>query len=472
MEPEEQLGGEPGRPDPGRRLRRALARRLPRTRRAYNWLKIQGGYYLWRWLSKLTPRRIVATLGWLAALSRHFAAQRQDSRLAVGVEITAFWEPLTGVGWYLYRLLEAVADRDDLVVRLYGPTVVDSPDRIEPHVAIPTGAALERVLHQVPEDIFLPRGPVIRLLRRLEPLLIAADANEVVFAPNYFLPRRFRLARGARVVTIHDLGLRAVPWTLRDETLQELTGKLEHSIFEADRIITVSRAIRDELGRYGYARGGRVRPVHHGPGHLSEVAPGALPDEVPASFALHVGTLEPRKNILMLLEAWRTLRHRLPSAPDLVFCGSFGWKADAIRAEIARGESAGWVHHLGYVAEEQLAALYREAALVVFPSLYEGFGLPAVEALFAGTPLVAGDIPALREVAADAALYAPTDRPDLFAAEVERLLASEPTRAALVRAGRERLDAFSWARAAQETTEVWRAAAGRPPLDEAPERPA
>ncbi len=455
MEPQEQVA------TGGRSIRRALARRFPRTRRLYNWIRIQGGYYLRRLLAMLSPRRLLATGAWLGEVRRSFAARRGESRLTVGVEIAAFWEPLTGVGWYLYRLLEAVSKRDDVRVRLYGPTVVDSPDMVAPQVEIPAGAALERVLHQVPDGLMLPRGLIIRLLRRLEPLLIAADANEVLFAPNYFLPRRFRLAAGSRVITVHDLGFRTVPWTLRDETLRELTGKLEHSIFEASRVITVSRAIKDELARYGYSEADRVRAVHHGPGHLSEVAAGAVPAGTPASFALHVGTLEPRKNILMLLRAWQLLRRRLPEAPDLVFCGHFGWKAEMIQARIAEGGREGWVHHLGYVSEEQLAALYRDASVVVFPSLYEGFGLPAVEAFWSGTPLVCSDIPALREVAGDAALYAPTDRPDLFAERVERVLESDETRRQLASAGRKRVQTLSWTRSGQTTIEVWSAAAGR-----------
>lgn len=468
MDPEEHSAG-PDEADAGltgRRLRRALARRFPRSRWLYNWVRVQMPHYARQALRSLHPRSSFSTLRWLAKWTHYFRDRRRESRLTVGIEITAFWEPLTGVGWYLYRLLEALAERDDVVVRLYGPTVVASPDLVEPQVPIPSGKALHRVLHEVPEDLFLPRGAVIRLMRRLEPLLIAADSNNVLFGPNYFLPRRFRLAQAARVVTVHDLGFRTVPWTLREETLRELTGKLEHSIFEADQVVTVSAAIKSEMAQFGYAEPDRVTVVHHGPGHLSEVSAGELPQEAPRHFALHVGTLEPRKNILMLLDAWRQLRRNLPEAPDLVFCGRFGWKAESIQREMGRARREGWVHHLGYVSEEELAALYAKASLVVFPSLYEGFGLPAVEAFWAGTPLVCSSIAALREVAGDAALYAPADRPDLFAEQVEQLLGSQEIRARLKAAGRERARHLSWRVAGEKTLGVWRKAAGRPALGE------
>ncbi len=460
MEPEEHAT-DAGDRWTARHMRRALARRLPRTHRLYNWTRIQGVHYVKVALGMFRPRRAVATFAWLRTLGRRFGDRSPDPRLTVGVEIAALWEPLTGVGWYLHRLLEAVADRPDLRLRLYGPTVVDSPDRVEPQVPLPTGPALEWVLHDVPEDLIVPRGLLIRLLRRLEPLLIAADANDVIFGPNYFLPRRFRLARGSRVVTVHDLGFRTVPWTLQEETLSELTGKLEHSIFEAGRIITVSQAIKDELAAYGYAEPARVQVVHHGPGHLSEITEGTPPAATPDKFALHVGTLEPRKNILMLLEAWRHLRLRSVPVPDLVFVGRFGWKAEAIRSAIATAQREGWAHHLGYVSEGELAALYRRASVVVFPSLYEGFGLPAVEAFWAGTPLVCSDIAALHEVAGAAALYAPTDRPDLFAERVEEAINSRATRERLARAGAQRASALSWKRSGEITVDVWRRAAGR-----------
>ena len=109
----------------------------------------------------------------------------------------------------------------------------------------------------------------------------------------------------------------------------------------------------------------------------------------------------------------------------------------------------------------QLAGLYRGAQVVVFPSLYEGFGLPAIEALAAGTPLVCSDIPTLREVAADAALYAPVDRPDLMAEEVCRVLTDAGERRRLIDAGRARRAAFSWPESARRTLAVWREAAGR-----------
>ncbi len=455
--------GEPERPF-GERVRRALARRFPRTRRGYNWLRAKVPH----WAGRLRPRADLPTLSCLAAAASILARRRRETRLTVAVDVTAFWEPLTGIGWYLYRLLEHLADRDDVRLRLYGPTVVASPDLEPPRVALPEGPALERVLWETPDDLVLPRGRLIPLLRRLEPLLIALDGNRVLFAPNYFLPRRFTFARGARVATVHDLGLRTVPDTLRAETLRDLESKLGHALFDADRLISVSGAVRDELAAFGYADPARVTVVHHGPGQLARIEPGPLPNGVPARYGLHVGTLEPRKNILGLLAAWRRLRRELAAAPALVLCGRYGWKTGEIRAEVEAAAAEGWLHHLGYVAEEELAALYRGAAVVVFPSLYEGFGLPAVEAQWAGAPLVCSDIPVLREVAEDGALYAPADRPAELAARIAEVLTDGELAARLVERGRARVARLSWEASAERTLGVFRRAAGLGKADPAP----
>ena len=441
---------EPAEPTPpGRSLRRALARRFPRSRRAY--IRIQSrARWVWGGFLK-TPSTVVWASGMLTTLHRF----RRQPNLKVAVDIAAFWEPLTGIGWYLYRLLEGLSDRDDVHLLLFSPSIVQSPDLAGPTVAPPQGQALEIVRYEVSSDRVLFASTVTRLLRRLEPLLIAAHGCDVLFAPNYFLPRRFSLARGALVATIHDLGFRAVPWTLREETLSELSGRLDQTLAKAARLITVSSAVRAELLRDGYEQADHVHVVHHGPGQLSTVKAGDLPPDLPKKYALHVGTLEPRKNIETMLTCWQQVRQRLDDPPLLVLCGKYGWKTESIRHEVDVAERKGWVRHLGYVSEAELAALYEQAQLVLFPSLYEGFGLPAVEAQWAGTPLVCSDLPVLREVAGEGALFAPPDRPDLMAEAVVRVLEEDALRADLIQKGKLRIAELSWARAAAETLAVW-----------------
>jgi glycosyltransferase involved in cell wall biosynthesis len=169
--------------------------------------------------------------------------------------------------------------------------------------------------------------------------------------------------------------------------------------------------------------------------------------------------LEPRKNLAMLLRAWEQLHAgRHPEAP-LVLCGATGWKNDDLRPTIARGQNEGWLIPLGYVSDAVLAALYRRAAIVCCPSLYEGFDLPILEAMAVGTPVLASDIPVHREVGGDAAVFVTSDDSRQWAAEAAALLADDDRRRELAERGRHRAGQFSWQRAAIATADAWAAAA-------------
>lgn len=414
-----------------------------------------------RLLRPFKPERLATTATWLGELVRAFRRRRAEPRLTVAVDATPLWEPLTGVGWSLFRLIEAVADSDEVRLRLYGPTTIATPDLVAPSVPLPSGPAIEHVLRQVPEGLSLPRGWVIERLRRLEPLLLAADGNRVLYASNYFLPRRFALARGQLVAMIHDLGLRKVPWTLADETRQQLERHLDRTLSRARALMTPSESVRAEIVEAGLAPAANVTAVLHGPGQIAATPPGELPPDLPPSFVLHVGTVEPRKNLAVVLDAWQLLLERGRQPPVLVLVGKYGWKAESVRERIEAGEAAGWARALGYVDEAGVSALYRRARAVVMPTLYEGFGLPAIEALSVGTPLVASDIPVLREVAGDAALFAPADAAADWADQIVRLEEDATLRQRLAQRGPERAADFDWQRSGRQALSVWSRVADR-----------
>jgi alpha-1,3-rhamnosyl/mannosyltransferase len=418
--------------------------------------------------NRLSPAAGLRTLRWLTGIAAAVRRRRREPLITVAVDVLPLWEPLTGVGWYLYKLLEALAGRDDLRLRLYGLALVDVPEIPGPVVPLPVGPALERVVYPVPDDLVLGRRWLVPMLRRLEPLLLAADGNRVIFAPNFILPPPFAVAGAPLVATIHDLGIRRLPWAVRDDTRQAMLERLDRTLFQAVRLITPSEAVREDLADYGDADGVRVRVVQHGLGQAVEAArregegegEGAdaePPVGTPAAFALTVGTLEPRKNLLTLIEARRILARRgapPEAAPPLVLAGRYGWQTAGIRRAVDEAAAEGWLVHFGYVSQRELVALYRRARLVALPSLYEGFGLPAVEAMWAGVPLLLADIPVFHEVAGDAALYAPPDRPEAWADRLAELSADADLRKRLSARGRERARRFTWERAAEETAAV------------------
>lgn len=407
-----------------------------------------------------SPRRLRRTWQWMREIADQIRRRRAEPRLTVAVDVNSFYEPLTGVGWYLHQLLLHLAERDDVRLRLYGQRLVHGDPWIpRPVAAFPAGRAIERIDYDAPDGLIVRPWRGRQVLRRLASLLAAADGNQVIFAPNYLFPPLLWLARGARVATIHDLSVWKVPWAVRPDSGEALRELLERTLFEADLFLTPSEAVRRELIARNVAPS-RVRAIHHGTGLVGEGSTAALssapPPRTPPRYALHVGTVEPRKNVPALLAAWRLLRLRRADPPPLVLCGGFGWQAEEARREIAAAEAEGWLVHLGYVTTAELAALYQGAELVALPSFYEGFGLPAVEALRAGAPLLASDLPVLREVAGDAALYAPPDRPDLWAERIGELLANPELRAELAAKGRERAARFDWDRAAGETARAFR----------------
>lgn len=454
-----------------RRLRRhpALAPLVPALRPFARGLRAVAGP-LWRPVRRaswrLAPGAWIRTARWVAALGADLRRLRRETRLTVAVDVLPLWEPLTGIGWYLYKLLEELAGRDDLALRLYGPTRVRAAGIPEPTVPLPEGPALERVGLDVPDDLVVGQRWLVPLVRRLEPLLLAADRNRVVFAPNYVLPSTFRLVRAPRVVTVHDLSVLRVPWAVRPDTRVALQDRLARTLAGARLVITDSRAVGRELTELAGVAAERVRVVPLGPGQLTAHGDGRpaadlpLPPGTPPDFGLSVGTLEPRKNVPGLIAAWRELRRRVPGAPSLVLVGRYGWGVDDIRPEVDAARAEGWLVHHGYVSSDELLALYRRARLLAMASFYEGFGLPALEAMHLGTAVVLADVEVLREVAGDAALYAPPEQPNLFAERLAETLVQTDETAERVARGRERSSGFTWARAAAETAAVLLEAAG------------
>lgn len=372
----------------------------------------------------------------------------------MAVDVSPLFEALTGVGWYLHELLRQLAGRPGLRLRLYGPSIFMRPDGPRAVTPLPAGRGVEWVHHDLPEDLVVRRSWLAPLLRIIEPWLVAADRNSVVFAPNFVLPRQLGVARQPLVVMVHDMTLLRTSWAMQEETRAALEAKLARTIAGANAILTPTETVRTELLEYAGAAPDAVHVTWEA-SRLDGVVPGALPAGVPERFVLHVGTIEPRKNVATLLDAWPLLRGLLPDAPPLVLCGKLGWQHAAIEDALARASAEGWLICLGYTPDAVLRGLYDRAGAVVCPSVYEGFGLPLVEAMAAEAPLVCSDIPVFREVAADAAIFVPTHDAAGWARAVARVI-SDPAQARDLRArGTARISHFSWRRAADMTLAVW-----------------
>ena len=390
-------------------------------------------------------RVILHTLGHAAAdaLRRvRDTVLRRERPLRIGVDIRPFYEPLTGVGWYLYHLLHEIGKRDDVELWLFGDArVTDEGPHL--HADLPPNARL---------CWFDLRGfPKTRFLR---PLTAAAYVLwmkladvDVMFGANYFLPRLLGAVARRRVITIHDLTYKRFPELLQKETLANLERHMQREIAIADAVICVSESTRRDVLRYYEADPRRIVAIRSG---LAVPSVGE-PVDLPKRYILFVSTIEPRKNLPVLLDAFKSIDYD----GALVIVGKIGWKAESIAPRLReRG-----VIHLDYLDSARLASVYRGAELFVFPSIYEGFGFPLGEAMAHGVPAIAARSSSLPEIGGDAALYFdPHDAREL-ARQIERVIGDAALRADLIARGHRRAAELRWDVAASRTLEVLRQAA-------------
>lgn len=295
-------------------------------------------------------------------------------------------------------------------------------------------------------------------LPRIVPLRAATGRVDLFHATNYVLPR----APGVPlVVTVHDLALLRHP-DLGTPALRRLVARTAYSVREARRVIADSEATRRDVIALLEVEPSKVRAVPLGCDPL--FAPGdadvarrevARHFGIEQPYVLHVGTIEPRKNLERLVAAFGRARREYHLPHILVLAGAPGWGIEAVRTRIAREGLADVVRLTGSVSGDQLLALYRAASLFAFPSLYEGFGLPVLEAMACGTPVLSSNAAALPEVVGEAALMVDPCDDDALTAAIGRGIGDAALRDQLQRAGPARAAQFTWERCAAATLAVY-----------------
>jgi glycosyltransferase involved in cell wall biosynthesis len=360
----------------------------------------------------------------------------------------------TGVGYYTEHLLRhaaALCGDDELSV--ISNTPIDTTCALPSHVRTHVTAAWS------PRFIWM-QTHAPRLLRQ-----IGAD---VVHFTNGMVPLASPVTT---VVTIHDMSLTMYPRfhpirrVLLNRPLVNLAAR------RADAIITVSEAAKRDIVRLYGLDASRVHVVHEAAAPSFRVvhdqaARRRVRDAygLAERFILYVGTIEPRKNLPTLIEAFARRRATGDLPHQLVCAGPYGWLSADIEAQIERLQLGKAVRFTGYVPFEDLPTLYSLAEMFVFPSVYEGFGLPVIEAMACGTPVVTGRVPALDEVTGDAAERVEQLDPDMLGDAMVALARSRDRRDERSRLGLTRARIFSWSRAAAETLSVYRhAVAARVP---------
>lgn len=365
----------------------------------------------------------------------------------VGFDASALESNTTGAGEYQRNLVNALlALPDGPQLTVYTPRGENLPTR--PRLAVRP----------------MPWGPGARAARILLGALAwrgrwASDAIDLLHVPIYYLPPG---APQASVLTIYDVRHARFPRTYPSARLAFLRLTVPWSLRRARHVIAISHFTKRELVEvFGLppekvsvtplAARPSFRPVRDESTFVRVRAAYRLP----AHFILCVGTLEPRKNLVRATEALRLLRDR--SLPHhLVLAGVPYFREGPLHEAVARLGLADRVHILGYVADEDLPALYALADCFLYPSLYEGFGIPVLEAMGCGTPVVASGGSSIPEVAGPAALFFDPTDVQAMASAMARVLEDGAEAARLREAGFAQAAQFTWERTARQTVEVYR----------------
>jgi glycosyltransferase involved in cell wall biosynthesis len=283
---------------------------------------------------------------------------------------------------------------------------------------------------------------------------------DVLFVPAHVLPL---VHPRSSVVTVHDLGYLYYPRAHRPLDRLYLDLSTRYNARAASRVIAVSQATKDDLVQHCGIEPDKITVVYSGCSEtMRPVEDEATVGRVKArygiqgDYVLYVGTLQPRKNLGRLLEAYAMVRKRAEGdeTPGLVIAGRKGWLYDQIFQQVERLGLEAEVIFPGYVPQDDLPALLSGARLFVFPSLYEGFGLPVLEAMACGTPVLCSNVSSLPEVAGNAALLIDPLDVESMAETMNRVLKDEGLRARLVERGLQQARQFSWDRCARETLAV------------------
>ena len=370
-----------------------------------------------------------------------YNASGVDIRIGIDVRITHYTHG--GISSYALRLIRALAalDADTDYCILHSRKDHNPP---------------------LPASNFRPVACWTPSHHRLERWALGAEAKrlglDLLHSPD-FIPPAFGYRRC--VITVHDLNFLYYPQFLTAESRRYYNGQIEWAVRRADHILADSYATKRDLASMLSVEPEKVTVVHLAADPAYRPLTGEEARDVAAQYGLEpgyllfVGTLEPRKNLPGLLQAYRLLRDARTTDEPLVLVGGKGWLYDEIFERVETLQLTQHVRFLHDVPDVDLPGLYSAAGLLTTPSFYEGFGLPALEAMSFGTPVVVSDRASLPEVVGEAGLLVNPDDPEDIAQALARVLTEEPLRARMREQGLAQAARFTWDKAARETLAVY-----------------
>jgi glycosyltransferase involved in cell wall biosynthesis len=357
-----------------------------------------------------------------------------------------------GIGEYAFELLKEFSkmqkegDKKDIKFKIYL--------KDQPLADMPESSKNWQYIVVKPRKFWTQIGLPFKLFREKEKL-------DVFFTPSHYAPRFSPIPT---VISIMDVSYIHFPELFAKKDLYQLENWTKYSAKNATKIFTISQSSKDDIIKYYHVRPDEVVVTY--PGIKSEL--GIMNNElglkklqekysISPNYVLFVGTIQPRKNIERLIEAFKILKQVQDDKNkdlELVIVGKKGWLFEPILAKPQALGIQASVKFLDFVADEDLASLYQHAICYCLPSLYEGFGLPVLEAMQHGCPVITSNISSLPEAGGDAAVYVDPMNVDDIAEKLAMLIKDTKLRKELIEKGHKQVKKFSWEKTAKETLEV------------------
>ena len=377
--------------------------------------------------------------------------------MRIGLDGFPLLAPRTGVGHYTFELARALA--------LLGPS--DAFELVAPG-PFPS-SVIEDIRLNCPDNLRAVNAEANSIRRRRWwavglPLYLRKASLNLFHGTNYEVPL---WSKRRSVLTIHDLSILLHADTHRADLARRARRRLPVMARSASMIITATECVRREICEHLHVKADRVAVTPYAPRSGFQAMPAAQTHQtkqrlgIEDDFILFVGTVEPRKNLLTLVRAFDQILRQTSRRPQLVVVGAVGWLMEELFAFIKESSISDRLLLTSYLDDDDLRALYSSCRVFVYPSIYEGFGLPPLEAMACGAPVIASNIATFRETLGSAAqLFEPNDV-EALATSIVGILDDEDRRRALSQRGLEQAAKFSWKRTAQLTLEVYREVLGQ-----------
>lgn len=369
--------------------------------------------------------------------------------------------PITGIGTYTRNLLQQFStDQDFETIRcLCGHRFTSAREALEQSAnSPPPTPSKSRIKHVLRSSILAYRAR--ELLRNTVLRLQSGQLKDFLYhEPNFILKHH----KGPAVATIHDLSFISYPQYHPAKRVAWLSSELPGTLKRADKLITDSEQVRRELIEQFGVDENKVSAIHLGasPAFTMKNASQTRKtleryDLKHGQYLLFIGTLEPRKGVDTLLEAWSRLPGHLKRDFPLVLAGAPGWGNREVLARMQYLIAHEGLKHLNFVPSNDLPALYSGASALVYPSHYEGFGLPVLEAMSCGTPIICTGDTSMAEITGEHALHVQAGNVGQLTDRIRHLLENESLRSQLSASGLIRAQDFSWEKCARQTHEIYR----------------